>query len=61
MDDGQTGFAIMPDSDVSFWPGFYKRSEFREYERRKWDDRYAPEGWDPRDDEPDVVLMRRER
>lgn len=38
---------------------FYPAFGFKEYDRWKWDDRYAPEGWDyERNGRPDVVLMR---
>jgi len=44
-----------------FLPSRYSQFGFREYDRWQWDDRYAPENWDERDDKPDVVLMRREK
>ena len=38
---------------------FYPAFGFKEYDRWKWDDQYAPEGWDyDRNGRPDVVLMR---
>lgn len=42
-----------------FLPNLYQRFGFKEYERWTWDDQYAPENWDPKDNSPDVVLMRR--
>ena len=40
-------------------PKIYAKFGFGEYERWKWDDQYAPKGWDYGEfDSPDVVLMR---
>lgn len=45
-----------------FLPGLYAQFGFKEYDRWKWDDQYAPPGWNKeRFDSPDVVLMRLER
>lgn len=41
-----------------FLPKLYSKLGMREVERLKWDEQYAPKGWDhKRDDHPDVVLM----
>jgi len=40
-------------------PGFYRKFGFDEYKRVKWDDRYAPEGWNyERFGRPDIIFMR---
>ncbi|MBI4774221.1 MAG: hypothetical protein HY788_08580 [Deltaproteobacteria bacterium] len=42
-----------------FLTQFYGRFGFTEYDRLKWDDQYAPEGWDyKRWGRPDIVFMR---
>lgn len=39
-------------------PNFYKEFGFQEYDRQKWDDQYAPNGWDYKErGRPDIVLM----
>ncbi len=41
-------------------PNLYSDVGFMETKRLKWDDQYAPEGWDyERNDNPDVVFMER--
>lgn len=42
-------------------PDLYRKFGFREYKRIKWDDKYAPKGWDyERFGRPDIVFMRLE-
>ena len=39
-------------------PEFYGKFHFKEYDRWKWNDQYAPSGWNyEKFDQPDVVLM----
>lgn len=39
---------------------FYKTYGFAEYHREKWDDRFAPKGWNyDKWGRPDIIFMRR--
>ncbi len=45
-----------------FLPDYYKKFGFKETDRMKWDDQYAPPGWNyEKMGRPDVVIMKLEK
>jgi uncharacterized protein len=45
------------DCYAGFLPDYYHQFGFEEDQRMKFNPEFAPEGWDPEDDSPDIVFM----
>ena len=61
--DGKFGVVLLGGDRIDFIDGFlndfYRKFGFREYDRMKWDDKYAPDGWDyKRFGRPDIIFAR---